>query len=77
MAKRAISSSIVGELSSYMFILSVEIMAEAIRKRKVIVGITVNEKEIKLSQYAYDTVFILDSAEQSVKEAVNVIRKFW
>ena len=47
MAERAISSSIVGELSSYMFILSVKIMAEAIRKRKVIVGVTVNEKEIK------------------------------
>ena len=77
MAERAISSSIVGELSSYMFILSVEIMAEAIRKRKVIVGITVNEKEIKLSQYAYDTVFILDGTEQFVKEAVNVIRTFW
>ena len=35
-------------------------MAEAIRKRKEIVGIIVNGKEIKLSQYADDTTLILD-----------------
>ena len=47
--------------------LKVEVMAEAIRKRKEIVGITVKgKKEIKLSQYADDTTLILDGSEQSV-----------
>ena len=51
-------------------------MAEAIRKRKEIVGITVNGKEIKLSQYADDTALILDGSEQSVKEAVKLLESF-
>ena len=51
-------------------------MAEAIRKRKEIVGITVNRKEIKLSQYADDTTLILDDSEQSVKEAVKLLDSF-
>ena len=51
-------------------------MAEAIRKRKEIVGITVNGKEIKLSQYADDTTLILDGSEQSVKEAVKLFERF-
>ena len=37
-------------------------MAEAIR-----IGVTVNGKEIKLSQYPDDTTLILDGSEQSVK----------
>ena len=63
-------------LSPYIFILSVEVMAEAIRKRKEIVGTIVNGKEIKLSQYADDTTLILDGSEQSVKEAVKLL-EFW
>ena len=63
-------------LSPYKFILSVEVMAEGIRKRKEIVGIIVNGKEIKLSQYADDTTLILDGSEQSVKEAVKLLESF-
>ena len=63
-------------LSPYIFILSVEVMAEAIRRRKEIVGIIVNGKEIKLSQYADDTTLILDGSEQSVKEAVKLLESF-
>jgi len=51
-------------------------MAEEIRKRKEIAGITVNGKEIKLSQYADDTTLILDGSEQSVKEAVKLLERF-
>ena len=47
--------------------------AVAIRKRKEIVAITVNGKEIELSQYADDTTFILDGSDQSVES----ISKFW
>ena len=47
-------------LSPYLFILSAEMLAKAIRKNKKIVGILVNNKEIKLSQYADDTTLTLD-----------------
>ena len=42
-------------LSPYLFILCVEILADAIRKNESIKGITINEQEIKISQYADDT----------------------
>jgi len=46
-------------LSPYIFILSVEVLAEAVHKRKEIVGRTVNGNEIKLSQYSDNTTLIL------------------
>ena len=52
-------------LSPYLFILSVEVLAKAIRKDKKIVGILVNNKEIKLSQYTDDTTLTLDGYEVS------------
>ena len=39
-------------LPPYLFILSVEVLAKAIRRNKKIRGILVNEEEIELSQYA-------------------------
>ena len=47
-------------LSPYLFILSAEVLATAIRKNTNIKGISVNGVEIKLSQYADDTTRILD-----------------
>ena len=63
-------------LSPYLFILSVEILADAIRQKKEIRGITLNGKEIKLSQYADDTTFILDGSENSFLEALKMIELF-
>ena len=63
-------------LSPYLFILSVEILADAIRQKKEIRGITLNGKEIKLSQYADDTTLILDGSEESLLEALNLIESF-
>ena len=57
-------------LSPYLFILSVEIMAETIR------GMSINGNEIKLSQYADDTTVILDGSEQSLQESLNLIDIF-
>ena len=45
-------------LSPYLFILSAEVLATAIRKNTNIKGISVNNVEIKLSQYADDTTLI-------------------
>ena len=55
--------------SPYLFILSAEILAKAIRKNADIKGLLVKDTEIKLSQYADDTTLILDGSEKSVSEA--------
>ena len=63
-------------LSPYLFILSVEVLANAIREKKEIRGITVKDKEIKLSQYADDTTLILDGSEESLLESLKIIEHF-
>ena len=63
-------------LSPYLFILSVEILADAIRQKKEISGITLIGKEIKLSQYADDTTLFLDGSEKSFLEALKIVESF-
>ena len=46
-------------LSPYLFILSVEVLGKSISANSSIKGITVNNTEIKISQYADDTTLIL------------------
>jgi len=53
-------------LSPYLFILSAEVLAKAIRNNVNIKGICVNNNEIKISQYADNTTLILDESEQSL-----------
>jgi len=45
-------------LSPYLFILAAEVLTNAIRNDNNIKGISVNNKEIKISQYADDTTHI-------------------
>ena len=63
-------------LSPYLFILSVEIMAETFHKNKNIRGITINTKEVKLSQYADDTTLILDGSTESFEESLRLLNLF-
>ena len=63
-------------LSPYLFVLAVEIMAEAFRKNARVKGIVINGKEIKLSQYADDTKFVLNGSEESSKESLNLLDTF-
>ena len=63
-------------LSPYLFIPSVEVLANAIRLKKEIRGISVHYKEIKLSQYADDTTLILDGSEESFLESLKIIDYF-
>ena len=50
-------------LSGLLFILAVEILSCAIRSEKLIRGIQVKGKELKLTQYADDTTtFVTDGA---------------
>ena len=63
-------------LSLYLFILSVEVLTNAIRQKKEIRGITVKDKEIKLRQYADDTTLISDGSEESLLESLKIIEHF-
>ena len=59
-------------LSPYLFILSAEVLAKAIRKDKKIVRILVNNEEIKLSQYADDTTLTLDGSKKSLIASLDL-----
>ena len=63
-------------LSPYLFILAAEVLASAIRKNGNIKGITVNNIEIKISQYADDTTLILDGSKNSLLSSLAVLDDF-
>ena len=63
-------------LSPYLFILSAEILAKAIRKNADRKGLMVKDTEIKLSQYADETTLILDSSEKSLSEVLRDLESF-
>jgi hypothetical protein len=62
-------------ISPYLFIIAVEVLAIAIRANKNIMGIRVGSIEIKLSQLADDTPFILLDI-LSVKESLSCLQDF-
>ena len=63
-------------LSPYLFILSAEVLATAIRKNTNIKGISINDVEIKLSQYADDTTLILDGSDESLRSSLATLDDF-
>ena len=63
-------------LSPYLFILAIELLATAISQNKKITGITINENEFKISQYADDTIQILDGSETSLVTALETVETF-
>ena len=66
-------------LSPYLFIVVVETLAIAIRQNQEIRGISIENKETKILQYADDTNAVLldiSSAEQLVFELLNFLRTF-
>ena len=63
-------------LSSYLFILAVEPLTTAIRNSDKVKGILVNEKEIKIVQYADDTFLLLDGTVQSLNEIFSILKSF-
>ena len=52
-------------------------LAKAIRKNKKIVGILVNNKEIKLSQFADDTTLTLDGSKKSLIASLEMLDDFY
>ena len=63
-------------LSPYLFVLSVEVLANAIRRYSSIKGISISQNEIKLSQYADDTTLILNGSKDTLETSLDVIEKF-
>ena len=63
-------------LSPYLFILCAQVLAEKIRDTKDIKGIFVNQNEMKISQYAYDTTLILDGSKESLTLSLQVLERF-
>jgi hypothetical protein len=63
-------------ISSYLFIMCVEIMAIMIRQNKEIKGIVIGKNENKISQYADDTELTLEGDEHSFIQAIDTIQLF-
>ena len=62
--------------SPYLFILPAEVMAKAIRNNTNIKGISVNNQEVKISQYADDTTLILDRSLKSLSYSLDLLDDF-
>ena len=64
-------------ISPYIFILCAEILGKMIRNNNIIRGIIIDNKEYKISQYADDTQLFLNGSENSLREALDVLQKFY
>ena len=60
-----------------IFILCAEILGKMIREKEILTTININGKEFRLSQYGDDTESFLDGTEQSLKETLNILNKFY
>ena len=60
----------------YVFVLAAEIMATAVREKKTIKGISVHNKEQKISKYADDTTFYLAANEKNLMAALSALQEF-
>ena len=63
-------------MSPYLFVLAAEILAEAIKSKKEISGITVYEQEYKTFLYADDTTLFLKPEEKNIRECMQILKEF-
>ena len=63
-------------VSAFLFILCAEILGIMIRNNMNISGIIIDGKEHKLSQYADDTLFLLDGTSKSLNATLNVLYEY-
>ena len=63
-------------LSPYLFILAAEVLAKTVRNNKSIRGLSLGNDEVKISQYADDTILILDGSEKSLTSAIQFLDDF-
>ena len=63
-------------LSPYIFLICAEFLGCLIRKNKDIVGITVDNIECKITQYADDSTVILDGSNNSLQRVLETLDMF-
>lgn len=63
-------------VSTFLFLLCAEVLAIMVRNNTNIKGIMVNDRENKLSQYADDTLFILDGSCESLNATLDVLHYY-
>ena len=51
-------------------------MATAVRNSDKVKGISVNERELKIGQYADDTFLLLDGTVSSLNESLHILNSF-
>ena len=62
--------------SPYIFLLCGEILAHMIRQNNGVKGYMINDKEIRISQYADDTTLFLDGTQESFKNCVHLVLEY-
>ena len=60
-------------ISSYLFLLGTEILARLILLNPDIIGIKIEEKELKITQFADDTILMLNGTHHSIQSALNTL----
>ena len=63
-------------LSPYLFLIGAEIMGIMLRQSNRIEGIIFNEKEIRLSQYADDTLIYLSANERNLSNCFDILSTY-
>ena len=63
-------------LAPYMFIISVELLSNRIKKDNIIQGIRVGNTNFVINQYADDTFLLLDGSERSLRRSMEIIKSF-
>ena len=63
-------------VSTFLFILCAEILGIMTRNNMNISDIIINDNEHKLSQYADDTLFLLDGTSKSLNATLNVLYEY-
>ena len=62
--------------SPYLFVLAAEILAETIRSKKEIEGLTPYKQEHKTSLYADDTTLFLKPQEKNIRGCMQILKEF-
>lgn len=63
-------------LSPYLFLLCAEILSILLKRNKDVKGITIDETEYLISQYADDTSLILDGSSRSLDASLRVLQLY-
>ena len=63
-------------ISSYLFLLGAEILTRLILLNPDLIGLKIEEKEFKLTQFADDTTLMLNGTQHSLQSALNTLEIF-